>query len=481
MNINASDAQPMDLDIQGRLRFAKLDDGQRQLLRAVWPIILPELPGILDRFYTHLASVPHLTEMIGTRRPALISAQTRHWERLFTGNLGDDYAQAVVTIGRTHHRIGLKPQWYIAGYQFILCELIRCLASKARFSTSSLAQQTNAVVKVVLLDLDLSLSAYDQAMADEKEQIIQRTRELVGSFQSTAREIIAEVEENATLLKSSGASLSSTASDTMTQSHTVARATSSTAENIQSAAAASEELSASIREISQQLTGTVDIVQDAQAASETSAEVAGRLTQATENIGRIVDTIKKIAGQTNLLALNATIEAARAGDMGKGFAVVASEVKALANQTSAATDDVAKQIAEIQRISAAASEAAEVISTVMSQVGERTGSIAAAVEEQNAATQEIAGNMTRAAASTEELKDATHGVSDAVTSTGSIAGGVVDASGRFAATSQRLTTEIEAFLRSLWESVLDRRKGQDPSYRGPLRRETDGKRLTKAA
>jgi methyl-accepting chemotaxis protein len=62
------------------------------------------------------------------------------------------------------------------------------------------------------------------------------------------------------------------------------------------------------------------------------------LILSTQKIGETMGLIQTIAAQTNLLALNATIEAARAGDAGKGFAIVAGEVKALAAQTSKATD-----------------------------------------------------------------------------------------------------------------------------------------------
>ncbi len=90
-----------------------------------------------------------------------------------------------------------------------------------------------------------------------------------------------------------------------------------------------------------------------------SAKVIGELGRRSDEIGQIVETISDIAGQTNLLALNAAIEAARAGEQGRGFSVVAEEVRKLAEQSSAAADNISKLIATIQADTTSAVESIE--------------------------------------------------------------------------------------------------------------------------
>jgi methyl-accepting chemotaxis protein len=120
------------------------------------------------------------------------------------------------------------------------------------------------------------------------------------------------------------------------------------------------------------------------------------LGAAAREIGKVTETINEISSQTNLLALNATIEAARAGASGKGFAVVASEIKALAQQTAAATEEIKGRIAGVQ--SATAGGIAEIgkISQVIKEVNSIVTSIAAAIEEQSITTRDIAKNIGQA-------------------------------------------------------------------------------------
>ena len=78
-------------------------------------------------------------------------------------------------------------------------------------------------------------------------------------------------------------------------------------------------------------------------AHETSNDIKQLMTLA-HTVDEITQSIQAIAEQTNLLALNASIEAARAGEMGRGFSVVADEVRALAKRSHTAADDIVKNV-----------------------------------------------------------------------------------------------------------------------------------------
>lgn len=167
---------------------------------------------------------------------------------------------------------------------------------------------------------------------------------------------------------------------------------------IDSVAAGSEEMSASIREISETMVKSRETANGAAEKVEAADIQAQRLNQAAIAMGGIVDLIASITSQINLLALNATIESARAGEAGRGFAVVATEVKNLASQAKQATEKISTEIEGLNDVSGDVVSALSTIRGAIAAVTEFVGSTAAAVEEQTAVTYDMSVNMQKAAA-----------------------------------------------------------------------------------
>jgi methyl-accepting chemotaxis protein len=167
---------------------------------------------------------------------------------------------------------------------------------------------------------------------------------------------------------------------------------------IESVAAGGEEMSASIREISETMVNSRRRASEAVEQVDAADLQAQRLTAAAQSMEGITEMIANITGQINLLALNATIESARAGEAGRGFAVVASEVKGLANQAKSATDKISTEIASLGGISRDVVTALTAIKGAIEHVNEFVTSTSAAVEEQSAVTEDMSSNMQKAVA-----------------------------------------------------------------------------------
>ena len=154
--------------------------------------------------------------------------------------------------------------------------------------------------------------------------------------------------------------------------------------------------------------------------------------------------------------------------------MVASEVKNLAAQTAKATEEIGQQVQGIQTSTKSAVEAVKEIAAAMRQIDEVTTAIAGAVEEQSAATGEISQNVQMASQGTQTLSSNIATVTDAINQANLSADEVLASSGSVVTQAGRLASEVEAFFVRLRSGPLDRRKEDDPSYRGPERRTKSG-------
>jgi methyl-accepting chemotaxis protein len=170
------------------------------------------------------------------------------------------------------------------------------------------------------------------------------------------------------------------------------------------------------------------------------------LESSARRIGEVVSLINDIAAQTNLLALNATIEAARAGEAGKGFAVVANEVKALANQTAKATEEISSQIGAIQSGVTGAVGAMRNVGTTIDRVESLSDAMREAIRQQESATAEIAENVAQAAQGTAEVSSKILGVQEAAAVASSAAERTLDISSTLTERAENLQTSLKGFL-----------------------------------
>lgn len=293
-----------------------------------------------------------------------------------------------------------------------------------------------------------------QAHAAEDEQKRRAAKEsrqaemhrLADHFETAVGNIALNVSSASRGIEAAANTLMSNAETTKQLSGAVAGASTEAFSNVQSVAAATEQLAKSVLDISDRVQESSRIAEAAVAhAVQTDARIA-ELSNAATSVSNVVNLITDIAEQTNLLALNATIEAARAGDAGRGFAVVAAEVKSLATQTAQATGEVSAQIAQMQTATRDSVAAIKEVGAIISQIAHIASSAAEAIEEQRMATEHIAHNIASARQSTSDVAGNLGDVNAAAGETDAASSQVYALAQSLASEGSKLKTEVEKFL-----------------------------------
>lgn len=283
-------------------------------------------------------------------------------------------------------------------------------------------------------------------------------RGMAERVEDETRLAVQSVSANSEVMTEKAQELARLAADVGRRSGQVSVAAADTLIQTQTVAATATELDAAIQSIRKQVESARLAASQVAGAALDADGAIGRLSSAVGEIDAVTTVIDDIARQINLLALNASVEAARAGDAGRGFAVVAHEVRALAQQTAAATANIRGLIGGVKSSTEETVDAVRGITGRVGAMDDASLSIAGAVEQQASATVEIARSVTETNAMAERMVAQINQVADGARTAGEISDQVDQLSRTVSESVASLSTTLVRVVRTSTDEVERRRK-----------------------
>ena len=309
--------------LKQQLNMLKLTETDLKYLSAFQPYVEKNINDIVDSFYAVLGMDSSLVKIINEHSSVerLKVTLKKHIYEMFSGIIDEQFIQKRKRIAHVHVYIGLPTQSYLAAFQNLNISFMQYVQDYIPHTQDQFSILA-AISKMLNLDQQLVLEAFEAHIADQRQTIEER-KEAVSCSIIEASESLAAISEQT---NASYQQLSLKTEEVIIYAE---RANEISCETAQQASAGKELMQSQSDNMTTITSSVKEITHD-----------INRLTEMTKQMEGVMSIVTNVANQTNLLALNASIEAARAGEAGKGFAVVANEVRKLAEQTKSSTDTV---------------------------------------------------------------------------------------------------------------------------------------------
>lgn len=388
-----------------RLQFLNITEKTLEDVREAATYLHSYKSEMVNKFYENVTATEHLNEIINKHSTVerLKVTQNMYIEQFLEANITSEYVKTRVNIGEVHSRINLTANHFIMAHDMLIQFMTTILMEKLSKNPDKMMRLVVAIQKLGTFDQQLIVDVYTESTF---RTFLFGVSEMLNNMTEldTTQNLIEGMDEQ------------------ISESHSVTAAT--------------EQMSASIQDVSNHAVkvaeGTEEAVQSAQNSRKVIDQAlndikqvghvydvvindVNNLGQEIENTHEVINVIKEIADQTNLLALNASIEAARAGEYGQGFAVVATEVRKLSEHTKDQIEQITVNMGKLQNVSRQvteriqetgesveksvsgsqqAGEELEKIISTMQAINEETSQIAAMSEEQSSTVMEISERNT---------------------------------------------------------------------------------------